>query len=131
MTKHILSTVTYFWESVCYFGSLFSFVALDHLSYGTQVRMRMVQSPYESLLENHHMDSGQLLQSRSSLLYFEGANNPKKARERMRLEGNRVTTACRTNTLLNQCPLIAAEFFGIRHQETPNPHNFVKQKLDV
>ena len=72
----------------------------------------MVQSPYESLLENHHMDSGQLVRTnRPSLLYFEDANNPKKARERMRLEGNRVTTACRTNTLLNQCPLIVAEFF--------------------
>ena len=43
----------------------------------------------------------------------------KKARERMRLEGNRVTTACRRNTLPNQCPLIAAEFFGIRDQENP------------
>ena len=109
---------------MCYFGSRFSFVALDHLLYGTKVRMRMVQSPYESLLENHHMDSGQLLQANSpSLLYFEGKNDPKKARERMRLEGNRVTTACRTNTLLNPCPLIEAEFFGIRHQETPNLHN--------
>ena len=107
----MFSTVAYFGQYVRYFGSRFSFAALDHLLSGTQVRMRMVQSPYESLLENHHMDSGQLLQSSSSLLYFEGANNPKKARERMRLEGNRVTTACRTNTLLNQCPLIVAELF--------------------
>ena len=129
MTKHILSTVTYSWESVCYFGSRFSFVALDHLLYGTQVRMRMVRSPFESLLENHHMDSGQLLQSKTSLLYFEGENNPKKARERMRLEGNRVTTACRTNTLLNQSPLIAAEFFGIRLQENPIHTILWKKKI--
>ena len=124
MTKHILSTVTYSWESVCYFGSLFSFVALDHLSYGTQVRMRMVQSPYESLLENHHMDSGQPVQSNPpSLLYFEDANNQKRGRERMPLEGNQVITACRANTLLNQCPLISGDFLGVKHQETINPHN--------
>ena len=75
------------------------------------------------------MDSGQLLQANAPpFLYFEGANNPKKALERLRLEGNRVNTACRTNTLLDQCPLITAEFFGIRHQENPS-HTI--QKVDV
>ena len=132
MTKHILCTATYCLQSVCYFGSRFSFVALDHLLYGTQVRMRMVKPPYESLLENHHMDSGQLVQSNSSnsLLSFEGANNQKRGRERMPLEGNQVITACRANTLLNQCPLISGDFLGVKHQELINPHN-VSKKLDV
>ena len=82
----------------------------------------MVQSPYESLLENHHMDSGQLVRTnhRPSLLYFEDANNQKRGRERMPLEGNQVITACRANTLLNQCPLISGDFLGVKHQETKN-----------
>ena len=53
---------------MCNLGSLFSFVALDHLSSGTQVRMRMVQLLYESPYESHHMDSGELLQSNQTSL---------------------------------------------------------------
>ena len=41
----------------------------------------------------------------------------------MPLEGNQVITACRENTLLNQCPLISGDFFGVKYQETINPHN--------
>ena len=130
MTKHILSTVTYSWESVCYFGSRFSFVALDHLLYGTQVRMRMVQSPYESLLENHHMDSGQPVQSNPpSLLYFEDANNQKRGRERMPLEGNQVITACRDNTSINARWFLA--IFWESNIRKPSIFILYLQKLDV